>query len=71
MLTKIFGENMRRCRQAKGWSQERLAQKANVSTGTVSKLERGLTNATSDVYESVAKALGTSVAQLAGASEPE
>lgn len=42
-------EIMRRRRQALGWTQAELAEKANMSAGTVSSYERGLT--ISPVYE--------------------
>lgn len=34
--------NVRAEREARGWSQHDLAERANVSQGTVSRLERGL-----------------------------
>lgn len=37
----VIGARIRSARKARGWSQERLAQEAGVSPGTVSSVEAG------------------------------
>jgi transcriptional regulator with XRE-family HTH domain len=39
---EIFGRTLRRLREESGLSQERVAQEADLTTGYISDLERGL-----------------------------
>nr|WP_276872873.1 helix-turn-helix transcriptional regulator [Anaerotruncus massiliensis (ex Togo et al. 2019)] len=49
-----------------GWSQERLAFASGVCVRTISAIECGAANPTSDVIESLAWALGVPVSRLVG-----
>lgn len=49
-----------------GWSQERLAFASGLCVRTISAIERGTANPTSDVIESLARALGVPVSRLVG-----
>ena len=49
-----------------GWSQERLAFTSGVCVRTISAVECGTANPTSDVIESLAWALGVPVSRLVG-----
>ncbi len=49
-----------------GWSQERLAFASGVCVRTISAIECGAANPTSDVIESLARALGVPVSRLVG-----
>lgn len=40
-VAKAFGERIRRARAARGWSQERLAERLGIDPLTVSRLETG------------------------------
>jgi transcriptional regulator with XRE-family HTH domain len=40
-LKYLFGRNIRNFRTAKGWSQEHLAEKADVSLNTINEIENG------------------------------
>ena len=66
MLSTTIGVNVRISRLELGWSQERLAFASGVSVRTISTIERGTANPTSDVIESLARALGVPVSRLVG-----
>jgi XRE family transcriptional regulator, regulator of sulfur utilization len=46
-------------RRAKGWSQQKLAEKARVALDTVSALEQGRTDPTVETLRKLGKALGS------------
>lgn len=60
---------IRHLREERGITQEDLAHKAGITTGTLSKIERGLANPSWTTVERIAGALGTNVARLAAAAE--
>ena len=63
-LSKI-AINLRRIRQQRGLSQDRLSKLADVSYNTVIKLESGgISNPTIETLKKLAKALGVSVDEL-------
>ena len=43
-IYKIIGKNIQRARKNKGWSQEKFAEKLNVTWSYVSKIESGVLN---------------------------
>lgn len=53
-----LGRNVRRLREAKGWSQEEYAERAGIHRTYVSDIERGARNPTIVVVERLAKPLG-------------
>lgn len=57
-IAKIIGDRIRAYRNQKGWSQEYLAEKADVHHTYIGQLERGEKNAT---IESISKIAGRSV----------
>jgi len=59
-----LGQNLRRLRERKGWSQEEFADEASIHRTYVSGLERGVRNPTIRVVEKLAKALGVHAGQL-------
>jgi transcriptional regulator with XRE-family HTH domain len=59
-----LGQNVRRLREAKGWSQEDYADRAGVHRTYVSDIERGRRNPTVTVVEKLAAPLGTSAGSL-------
>jgi transcriptional regulator with XRE-family HTH domain len=60
-----IGKNIKKLRQAKGLSQDRLSKSANVSYNSIIKLETGgITNPTIETLQKIAKALGVSVEEL-------
>jgi len=62
-LTK-FGLNVARLRAAKGFSQEKLAKKAEIDRTYVSGIERGVRNPGIKAVLQIAKALGVSITEL-------
>ena len=63
-LKRIFGNNVKSQRERKGWTQEFLAEKANVSSNTISDIETGQKFARAKTLVSLADAFGTQVYEL-------
>jgi transcriptional regulator with XRE-family HTH domain len=64
MANKI-SDNIRKLRQKKGMSQDRLSKEADLALNTIVKIETGENpNPTVETLEKIAKALGVSVADL-------
>jgi transcriptional regulator with XRE-family HTH domain len=63
-LRQRLGQNLRRLRQEKGWSQETFAFEAKLHRTYVSELERGARNPTLTVIEKLATALGVHASHL-------
>jgi transcriptional regulator with XRE-family HTH domain len=57
-IRQRLGTNVRRLREAKGWSQEDYADRAGIHRTYVSDIERGRRNPTVTVVEKLAKPLG-------------
>ena len=63
------GERIRKRRQTLRWSQEKLAEMADVSLNTVSRIEGGQSDMSIEVFRRLAQALGTSASELVGDME--
>jgi transcriptional regulator with XRE-family HTH domain len=63
-IRKRLGNNVRRLRQEKGWSQEDYADRAGIHRTYVSDIERGARNPTVTVVEKLAKPLGLEAGAL-------
>jgi transcriptional regulator with XRE-family HTH domain len=63
-LRQTFGANLRVLREARGFSQEDLADAAGIDRTYVSSLERSVYSATLDVIERIAEALEVDPAEL-------
>ncbi|EEF60499.1 helix-turn-helix domain-containing protein [Pedosphaera parvula] len=61
---RLLGEAVRAKRKEAGFSQEKLAEKADLSAVFVSRIERGKESPTLDNLVKIAKALGTHVRDL-------
>jgi transcriptional regulator with XRE-family HTH domain len=59
-----FGRNVARIRTEKGFSQDKLAEKADLDRTYLSGIERGVRNPGIKVVIRVARALGVTVDQL-------
>lgn len=59
-----LGSNVRRLREAKGWSQEDYADRAGIHRTYVSDIERGRRNPTVTVVEKLAKPFEVSAGSL-------
>jgi putative transcriptional regulator len=64
-----LGAALSRLREKQGATQEAIAHEAGVTTGTLSRIERGLSNPTWGTVESIAAALGVSLVEVAKLAE--
>jgi transcriptional regulator with XRE-family HTH domain len=60
----LLGEAIRTQRKKKDWSQERLAEKADLSTVFISRVERGKESPSVDSLVKIARALGVRARDL-------
>ncbi len=63
-IIEILGSNIRNLRKECGWTQEKLAEKADISVPFMTQIELGRKSASLEVIEKVAKALGVSYEML-------
>lgn len=63
-ITARFGERVRELRRARGWSQEELAERADLDRTYISGIERGLRNVALRNIEQLAKAFNISLKEL-------
>jgi transcriptional regulator with XRE-family HTH domain len=70
-LAASFGRIIRRRREEKGISQEKLGEKTNLTRNYIGMVERGETNLTLLVLQSLASALDTTMVSLIGELESE
>jgi len=63
-LLNVFGQNIRRFRKRKGLSQEKLAEKMNISTNYLSDVERGKNLGSPNLLVRLAAALEIEVFEL-------
>lgn len=64
-MANSVSENIRKLRQKKGISQDRLSKEADIALNTVVKIETGESpNPTVETLEKIAKALGVSMSDL-------
>jgi transcriptional regulator with XRE-family HTH domain len=61
---RLLGEAIRAERKKAGFSQEKLAEKASLSTVFISRVERGKESPSVDNVVKIAKALGVRVREL-------
>ena len=64
-IRRRVGLAVQRLRQEKGWSQEELADRAELHRTYISGVERGIRNPTVTVLAKIARALGATIGQLA------
>lgn len=63
-IRKRFGKRVKALREARGWSQEELADRAGLHRTYISAVERAVRNPTLTVIERIAKALELSMPDL-------
>jgi transcriptional regulator with XRE-family HTH domain len=68
-LDRLLGAEIQRLRSAKGWSQEYLAEVANLHRTYISQLERGLKSPSVRVLYQITTALGVTMSTLLEAVE--
>ncbi len=63
-------KNLKKLRNKKGWSQEKLAREAGISYNTLIKIERGgIKNPRLETLIKLAKTLGVSLDKLVGSQK--
>jgi transcriptional regulator with XRE-family HTH domain len=70
VVLQAFGQHLRQLREARGWSQQALADEANVSKPTVYRIETARYSVTLDVLVSLAQALEIPLAELVSFAGP-
>ena len=68
-ISKNFGATVRKFREANGWSQETLAEKADLNRSYVGELERGQAIASLITLDKLATAFGISLSHLLSQTE--
>ena len=63
-IQRVFGKNVRRFREAKGWSQDKLSEMSGLHRTYISGIERGVRNPTIQIVHEIAVALGMKASQL-------
>jgi transcriptional regulator with XRE-family HTH domain len=61
---RLIGTRIKERRRAKGYTQENLAEKLEVSVGYISQVERGITRISLDLLAAVSAVLECDVAEL-------
>ncbi|WP_223654418.1 helix-turn-helix domain-containing protein [Hymenobacter psoromatis] len=61
---QAFGQHLRRLREARGWSQQALADAADITKKTVYRIEKAQTAPTLDVLACLAEGLELSLPEL-------
>lgn len=64
MIVRDLGVTVRRLREARGWSQEQLAEHAALNRSYVGEIERGSVIASIVTVEKLARALDATIAAL-------
>ena len=65
-IRKRFGKRVKALREANGWSQEELADRAGLHRTYISAVERAVRNPTLTVIDRIAKALNVAISELLG-----
>lgn len=60
-MKKTVGEKIRRIRESKGFSRERVADELNITHGAYSKIERGESDPNTQRLEQIAKILKVNI----------
>jgi transcriptional regulator with XRE-family HTH domain len=69
--SSFIGDHLRRLRNSKGWSQQKLAEEARLSFTVISKVEQGVTTDPSiSSLVKIADALGVTLDEVVGRTPP-
>lgn len=63
-IQRLLGFNVRKVREALGWSQDKLSEESGLHRTYISGIERGVRNPTVEIVQKIALALGVSIADL-------
>jgi transcriptional regulator with XRE-family HTH domain len=64
MTNKELGENIRKIRELKGFTQQNLADEIKVDQKTISRIEKGQLSPKFETLEELSRALSVSLAQI-------
>lgn len=68
-IRKIFGANIKKYREQKGWNRAELAQKVDVSAAFMTHIERGTRGVSMETIETFAEIFGVPYTALFEISE--
>jgi transcriptional regulator with XRE-family HTH domain len=71
MPTKPHGSQIRRLREAKGWTSQDLARAAGIHPGFMSKIENEVLNGSPKTRLAIANALGVPLGEITYFAEPQ
>lgn len=60
----LFGKNVRKLRESKSWSQEKLSEESGLHRTYISGIERGVRNPTVEIINQIALALKVHISDL-------
>lgn len=63
-IKKTIGENIRKHRHLRGWTQKQLGEAVDLVKETISRLESGKHNVTVDKLQEIADVLGISMEEI-------
>ncbi|NER13104.1 helix-turn-helix domain-containing protein [Leptobacterium flavescens] len=63
-LLEAFGNNLRRLRKEKGFTQEKLAFEIGIEISQISRIERGILNTSVSTANAISKALKVPIREL-------
>lgn len=63
-IFKIIGKNIQKARKQNNWSQEKFAERMNVSWSYVSKIEAGILNISIGKLVDIARVLNTNLQNI-------
>jgi transcriptional regulator with XRE-family HTH domain len=63
-MKQLFGRNVRKFRELKGWSQEELADRSGLHRTYISGIERGVRNPTIEIVGEIASAFNVAPLHL-------
>lgn len=68
-IFKIIGKNIQKARKQNNWSQEKFAERMNVSWSYVSKIEAGILNISIGKLIDISRALNTNLQNILDISD--
>jgi transcriptional regulator with XRE-family HTH domain len=60
----LFGKNVKKVREQKGWSQDRLSEETGLHRTYISGIERGVRNPTIEIVQQLSTALSVEIQDL-------
>jgi transcriptional regulator with XRE-family HTH domain len=70
-IKQLFGHNVRKSRELRNWSQEKLAEHSGLHRTYISGIERGVRNPTIEIVWEIAIALNVAPSSLLESEEKQ